>query len=141
MDTLLPCAPVRHVAGQNGLEMHMGSLVKAAGILAALSFAVAPIARAAETGTDKKIEKMWKAKCSSCHGMDGKGQTAQGKKEGVRDMTTAAYQKEVTDDRIKTSLKDGVKKNGNEVMPAFGDLKDDQVEGLVKHIRALGGKK
>ena len=22
---------------------------------------------------DKKIERLWKSKCSSCHGMDGKG--------------------------------------------------------------------
>jgi len=123
----------------------MGSLLKAAGILAALSFAIAPIARAADTaGADKKTEKLWKAKCSSCHGVDGKAQTTQGKKEGVRDMTAAAYQSEVTDDRIKDSLKNGVKKEegGKKVeMPAFADLKDDQVEALIKHIRSFGGKK
>ena len=34
---------------------------------------------------DKKIERLWKAKCASCHGADGTAQTEKGKKMKVGD--------------------------------------------------------
>ena len=43
----------------------------------------------ARAEVDKKAERNWKAKCASCHGADGKGQTDQGKKLKVEDMSSA----------------------------------------------------
>ena len=55
----------------------------------ALAFAL-PLAARAEV--DKKIERTWKGKCAACHGADGKGQTDQGKKLGVKDYTAPEWQ-------------------------------------------------
>jgi mono/diheme cytochrome c family protein len=90
---------------------------------------------------DPRTERSWKAKCASCHGDDGKGQTEQGKKMGMGDITTAAWQKEFTDDKIKAVVNDGFKreKNGkHQEMDSFKDkLRPDQVDALVVYIRAL----
>ena len=43
--------------------------------------------------SDPKTERLWKAKCASCHGADGKAQTEQGKKMAMHDITTAEWQK------------------------------------------------
>ena len=34
---------------------------------------------------DEATEKMWSAKCASCHGKDGKGKTKQGEKMKIAD--------------------------------------------------------
>jgi len=46
----------------------------------------------ARAEVDKKVEKLWKTKCASCHGADGKAQTEQGQKLGVRDYTSPEWQ-------------------------------------------------
>ncbi len=72
---------------------------------------------------DKGAERLWKAKCASCHGADGKGQTEQGQKLKVADYTTAAWQKAHTKEQIKKGIIDGVKdkKTGEEVMKGYAD--------------------
>jgi mono/diheme cytochrome c family protein len=90
---------------------------------------------------DPASERLWKAKCGSCHGADGKGQTEQGKKMNVADLTTAAWQKEFTDDKIKAAINDGLKRDKagvHQEMDAFkAKLKPEQVDALVAQIRAL----
>ena len=88
---------------------------------------------------DAKTQRAWKAKCAACHGDDGKGQTDAGKKLGVSDMTQAAWQKQVTDEQMKTAITKGVraKRDGKDVeMAAFPELVP-QVDALVKLIRGL----
>jgi len=58
-----------------------------------LSIALFCFAALSSSAFADKTERTWQAKCASCHGDDGKGQTAKGKEMGVRDMTTAEYQK------------------------------------------------
>ena len=58
--------------------------------IAALAAALVPLAGRAEA--DKKTERTWKAKCASCHGADGKGQTDLGQKMAIADYTDAAWQ-------------------------------------------------
>src|SRR5215471_10563737 len=77
------------------------NLTLAIALAGALFATLAP--RAAFAETDKKTLRTWKAKCSSCHGEDGKGATEQGKKMGVRDMTTADFAKE-TDAKMKDAI-------------------------------------
>ena len=90
---------------------------------------------------DPRTERSWKAKCASCHGDDGKGQTEQGKKMGIGDETSAVWQKEFTDDKIKATINEGFKreKNGKrqEMEPFKDKLRPDQVDALVAYLRAL----
>ena len=103
--------------------------------LAAL-FIGLPAAALAED--DVKTARTWKAKCASCHGADGKGQTEQAKKMGgIRDMSTAEWQKDWTDEKVKKAIVDGVKE-GKKEMEAYKDkLKPDQVDALVKFVRTF----
>lgn len=105
-------------------------------IITALTVAFA-LAAVPSFAADKKIERLWKSKCQSCHGADGKGETEKGKKMKVKDMTTAEWQK-ITDDDAKKVLangvseeKDGVKKE----MDGYKDLTPEQVDGLMKMMR------
>lgn len=92
---------------------------------------------------DKKIERLWKSKCSGCHGMDGKGQTEKGQKMKVGDMTTAEFQKgtdadwkKVINDGMK-SEKDGVKK---EMDPYKEELKGPEIDALIAFMREFKPK-
>ena len=107
--------------------------------IAALAAALVPLTARAEV--DKKIERTWKAKCASCHGADGKGQTDQGKKMGIADYTDAAWQKSKTDADIKKAITEGVnrEKDGKkqEMEPYKEKLDAAQIDGLVGFVRSL----
>jgi mono/diheme cytochrome c family protein len=107
----------------------------------ALTLAGAPAVARADA-PDPKIQRKWKAKCASCHGEDGKGQTEQAKKMGgIRDVSTEAWQKEWTDAKIRAAIEKGVKeeKDGKKKeMEAYqGKLTDPEIDGLVKFMRGL----
>jgi mono/diheme cytochrome c family protein len=115
-------------------------LAVAAGALVAL-VALRPAPAAAEA--DKKAERLWKSKCASCHGADGKGDTDQGKEMGIGDITAAAWQKEFTDEKIKDTVAKGLKreKNGKQQeMKPLADLKPEQVDAIIKYVRTLAAK-
>jgi cytochrome c6 len=79
---------------------------------------------------------LYKTKCASCHGADGKGNSALAKQLGVRDFASPDVQNE-TDDQLA-----GIIANGKNKMPAFGkSLKDPQIKDLVAYIRDLAKKK
>jgi cytochrome c6 len=104
-------------------------------LVAALAVASAPAYAA-----DKKVERLWKSKCGSCHGPDGKAQTEKGKKMKMIDISAADWQKKTTDADIKKAIdegakteKDGVKKE----MDSYKELTDEQKTGLLAFIREL----
>jgi len=75
---------------------------------------------------------VYKAKCASCHGADGAGQTAMGKKMNLRDLGSPEVQKQ-TDKELYDWTADGKGK-----MPAYKDkLSTDEINALVKHMRAF----
>jgi cytochrome c6 len=77
-------------------------------------------------------EALYKAKCVACHGADGKGETAVGKANKVRDLASADVQKQ-SDDELA-----GIIGNGKGKMPAYGkSLKPEQIKDLVAYIRSL----
>ena len=90
---------------------------------------------------DKKTERTWKAKCGSCHGMDGKAETKKGKELKVESMATAAFQKKYSDADLKKTILEGlnVERNGvkKEMDPYKDDLKPEQVDALIQYIRNL----
>ncbi|HLW51552.1 MAG TPA: cytochrome c [Candidatus Angelobacter sp.] len=75
---------------------------------------------------------VYKAKCQSCHGADGKGATPIGPKLGVRDFHAPEVAKESDQEMFD------ITKNGKAKMPKYdGKLTDDQIKDLVKFIRGL----
>jgi mono/diheme cytochrome c family protein len=94
-------------------------------------------AASARAEADAKLVRTWKAKCASCHGADGKGDTETGKKAKISDFTKAEWQKSKTDEQLKSSIENGVKKEGAEMDPYKDKLDAAQIDGLVKHIRTL----
>lgn len=84
-------------------------------------------ARAADTGPD-----LYKSKCAMCHGADGSGNTAMGKRMQLRDLGSADVQKQ-SDSELAAVIDKGKGK-----MPAFGGkLSKAQIDDLVKYIRSL----
>ena len=118
--------------------MKFVSKMAAAG-LATLVCAVS-FPRGAAAEPDVKTGRLWKAKCASCHAVDGTGKTETGQKLGIPDMTTAAWQKKVTDAEAKTAILEGFKRPGKtEGMDPYKDkLEPEQVDALVAHVRSLG---
>jgi mono/diheme cytochrome c family protein len=121
-------------------KMNRASKLIAAGALAG-AFLTALVTGNAMAEVDKKISRTWKAKCASCHGEDGKAATEQGKKMGVRDMTSAQFWKETTDAKMKDAILNGVKqtKDGKvQEMESYKDkLKPEDVDGLVGLIKTF----
>ena len=75
---------------------------------------------------------LYKSKCQMCHGADGKGDTAVGKKMGVKDFHDPEVAKASDAELIK------ITEDGKGKMPAYkGKLTDDQIKSLVKYIRSL----
>jgi cytochrome c6 len=84
---------------------------------------------------DTPGESLYKAKCVSCHGADGKGETPVGKMYKLRDLGSADVQKQ-SDDELASIISKGKNK-----MPGYGrSLKEDQIKDLVTYIRSLTKK-
>lgn len=81
---------------------------------------------------DNAGEATYKAKCAMCHGADGKGETAIGKVNKIRDLGSADVQKQ-TDEELT-----GIIGNGKAKMPGYSkSLKPEQIKDLVAYIRTL----
>jgi cytochrome c6 len=78
---------------------------------------------------------LYKTKCAACHGTDGKGDTAVGKANKIRDLSSPDVQQQ-SDADLSAIITAGKGK-----MPAYGkSLKPDQVKDLVAYIRSLAKK-
>jgi len=76
--------------------------------------------------------------CAKCHGPDGKGQTKMGQKLGLKDLSDAKVQADLTDAAITKSIKEGVTdKEGKVVMKPAEGLSDDDIKGLVAQVRSF----
>jgi mono/diheme cytochrome c family protein len=116
-----------------------GNLIGMGALASVLLATMAPGSACADT--DKKIVRIWKAKCSSCHGEDAKGGTEQGKKMGVRDLTAADTRKDLTDAKMKDTITNGIKqtKNGKvqEMEPYKDKIKPDDIDALVTYVKTF----
>ena len=115
--------------------------MKKSGLFAWTLLAAVALWSTAASAEDEKAARMWKSKCGSCHGADGKGATKKGATMGIADMTAAAWQTEFTDAKIKETVNNGVsrEKNGKKQdMDAVGkELEPAQIDALIAHIRTV----
>jgi mono/diheme cytochrome c family protein len=103
-----------------------------------LAVALASLALAATARADEiDAAALWTKQCKSCHGLDGKGQTEQGKKLKLEDLSTAEWQGKPkhTDAFIKDVIANGIK---DTKMKAYKEkLSEAEIDALVKHVRSL----
>jgi mono/diheme cytochrome c family protein len=98
------------------------------GVLALTLLGLLPIPVSGQTAG----ESLYKTKCAVCHGPDGKGETAVGKANKIRDLGSAEVQKQ-SDDELS-----GIVTGGKGKMPAYGkSLKPEQIKELVAYIRSF----
>jgi mono/diheme cytochrome c family protein len=133
-----------HASGANGRERTSKTMkrfekktsVLAVAILAALagtgmSQRPTPATGVATTNT----ESVYAAKCAMCHGADGSGDTAMGKRDKLRDLRSAEVQAQSDEQLFEITAK------GKGKMPGYaGKLTDDQIRAVVGEIRAMAAK-
>lgn len=101
-------------------------VVLGAGVLAASGVLSAP-ARGQDAG-----EKVYKAKCASCHGADGIGATPAGKATKARDFCSDEVKKETDEEWTQ------IVEKGKNKMPAYDKkLTDAEIKDVVTYIRSL----
>lgn len=90
---------------------------------------------------DKKIKRLFEAKCASCHGDDGRGKTELGIEMGIADMTQAAYWKNLTLEVSRKEVLEGLKRvvdgKQQEMKPFKDRLTPEQVDALVIYSASL----
>ena len=78
---------------------------------------------------------IFKSKCAACHGQDGKGETAMGKKLGIRSLASKEVQKQ-TDAELLS-----ITKKGKNKMPGYdGKIPEGDLQAVIAHIRTLAQK-
>jgi cytochrome c553 len=83
----------------------------------------------------------WGSKCAGCHGKEGKGDTKLGQKMGARDYSDPKVQESVKDDAILKAIKEGVKKDGKQIMKAYTDtFTEAEIKELAAFMRTLKQK-
>ncbi len=98
-------------------------------LILVIAMALAPVAFAADGAA------IYKSKCATCHGADGKGQTPMGKKMNLRDLGSPDVQKQ-TDKELYDWTAVGKGK-----MPGYKDkLTDEEIKALVAHMRMFAKK-
>ena len=80
-------------------------------------------------------EKVYKAKCATCHGADGAGATPAGKATKARDFHSEDVKKETDEEWTQIIVK------GKNKMPAYDrKLTDAEIKDVAAYVRALSSK-
>lgn len=104
--------------------------------LLTLGVALAAVAAWSASAADGK--ELYDKQCAKCHGPNGKGQTAMGKKVGCKDYTDAKVQDALKDEAAFKAIKEGYKdKDGKEVMKPSEGLSDAEIKALVAYMRTF----
>jgi mono/diheme cytochrome c family protein len=90
---------------------------------------------------DKKVKRLFEAKCATCHGDDGRAKTEVGLEMGIADMTKAAYWNDLTLEVARKEVLEGLKrtvKGKEQEMKPFKDrLTAEQVDALNLYAASL----
>src|SRR5262245_54249067 len=92
------------------------------------------------TGNVEAGGKLYQARCSPCHGPDGKAATptAQALNPKPRDHTEGAYMNQLSNEHLAKVIKNGGPSVGkSQIMPAHADLNDQQIEDVIAFVRTL----
>ena len=98
------------------------------------------VQNAVGAGNVEAGEKLYQARCSPCHGPDGKAATptAQALTPKPRDHTDGAYMNQLSNEHLAKVIKNGGPSVGkSQIMPAHPDLNDQQIEDVIAFVRAL----
>jgi mono/diheme cytochrome c family protein len=103
---------------------------------------VAALAALALGGCDRRVAggradgpAVFAEACARCHGDGGVPSRAMVAQLGVKDLTSAHVQRELTDEQIRRQILEG---SDNRRMPAFAAaLTAAQVDALIVHVRTL----
>ncbi len=110
-------------------------LVKACALVAGLVIVITMVSSLAAGQGSTAGADVYKAKCATCHGQDGSGNTPVGKSLQVADLRSAAVQSK-SDAELIQSVTEG---KGN--MPGFkGNITDDEIHAAVRFVRTFAGK-
>jgi mono/diheme cytochrome c family protein len=106
------------------------------------AFAALAFSLAMAPATASETEKVFKFYCAQCHGLEGKGDGPNVTKDfpvSPRNFTNAAEMDKLSDADLKNVILDGgPSMSKSPMMPPWGKtLTPEQVDGLVKHLRAL----
>ena len=82
-------------------------------------------------------EKLWRERCSECHGIGGDGNTPQYMGNSAADLTDDSWEHGADPGSWAVTIREGVFGN----MPANPDLSREQVAALVDYLRQLRGEK
>jgi mono/diheme cytochrome c family protein len=96
-------------------------------------YAVLVLTCAATAWAQGDAKDLYMSKCATCHGPDGAGKTAMGKKLKVQGAQVAAG-KTSADEMVKI-VTDG---KGQDMSGYGKQLSADQIKGLVDYYRGLG---
>lgn len=90
----------------------------------------------ASVGHASGPSELWRSKCKGCHGRDGRAHTRMGRTHHMQDLTSARFQRKVTDAQLRQVIENGSPKDKK--MKAFkGRLTPEEIRSLVRFIRAL----
>lgn len=78
---------------------------------------------------------LFKTKCASCHGEDGRGNTPAGQKLKVKNLQSAEVQKQ-----SDAQLAAAIAKGKGKMKPFENSLSKEQINHLVAHVRSFGKK-
>ena len=103
-------------------------------IIPIIAFALSATALAADPG-----QRPYNAKCASCHGKDGKGQTEAGQKKHVKDLTDPKVQAALKDADLIKGITDGIEETPDHgKMPGYKDkLSDDEIKAVAAYVRTF----
>ena len=94
------------------------------------------LAAGAFTSRAADAKENWEKQCQKCHGADGKGETAMGKKLKIKDYTDAKVQAEMKDEEILKIIKEGKKEGSKTLMKAYADvLSEAEIKDLLAYVR------
>lgn len=79
--------------------------------------------------------------CSVCHGENGKGESTDGNSFGTQppDLTIGEVTS-ASDGKLFLIIKNGIKKDGKQIMPPAKKVSDEQIWQLVTYVRSLAQK-
>jgi cytochrome c6 len=110
----------------------MKTMTKLVTTAAAAMFAGA-VVMAAATATEN-----WENTCAACHGVEGKGDTRQGKKLKLKDYTDQASLAGMSDEELIRIVTEGVTVDGKQRKKGYKDqLSSAEIEQLVKLVRSF----